>query len=578
MKLNLKLSVFVLVASILTGCASTGMSDSAKEALESGTLTAFSPITHSSDWYKSIIDNASEKEHFDYSILIARSYIKEKNFEKAKIWLDHAKKISFTQLQESKIHIATASLLYEQSQFANALNELQKVNSLLSLSNRECANYYVILANTQKRLGKTEDAYHSYISLNHYLTDTSSNAFKKNQEAIISILLTQSVNKLHELKNNATSQEELGYLDFAINHVSADPSQYAALDAAWLNNYPDHPARTLIDSDTLKSFKPNRNIVANVSGNINQIAVLMPLSGKLANYGDAFRHGIMMAQREQGLSSNIKFYDVNGLDARSVYDQAVNEGAQFIIGPLTKDDVSKIITTGISVPTLAINSFDHVSTDNAFFFSVTPENEGAQAAQKIYYDGKRVPLLIIPDTDKGNRIITGFQQKWFENNEYGKLTIKRYKNKSEVTKAIEEGMEDQSVDAVYICGTALEASLMKTQMQVTYPSDYRDFYITNNSNPGNLKASVTKNMKGMFLGDMAWLLEDSELKNSIKESLDVSNMNTLIFFALGYDSITIVPNMKSMIDNDIPLNGLTGRLTVNKQGKVVIENSWVEIN
>ena len=37
-------------------------------------------------------------------------------------------------------------------------------------------------------------------------------------------------------------------------------------------------------------------------------------------------------------------------------------------------------------------------------------------------------------------------------------------------------------------------------------------------------------------------------------------------------------NMKSMIDNDIPLNGLTGRLTVNKQGKVVIENSWVEIN
>ena len=38
MKLNLKLSVFVLVASILTGCASTGMSDSAKEALESGTV------------------------------------------------------------------------------------------------------------------------------------------------------------------------------------------------------------------------------------------------------------------------------------------------------------------------------------------------------------------------------------------------------------------------------------------------------------------------------------------------------------------------------------------------------------
>ena len=519
MKLNLKLSVFALMFSVLTGCATSNLSDSAKEALESGTLSAFSPITHSSDWYKSIIDNAAEKDHLDYSILIARSYIKERNFEKAKIWLEHAKKISLTQLQESKVHIAYASLMYEQENYTGALSELKKVNSLLSLSNRECANYYVILANTQKRLGNIEEAYHSYVALNHYLTDRSSDAFKKNQEQIISILLSQNLSTLHDLKNKASSQDELGYLDFAINHVSSDPSQYAALDAAWLNRYPDHPARILIDSGTPDKFRSNSNIMANLNGNISQIAVLMP--------------------------SSIKYYDVNGTDAKAVYDQAVNDGAQFIIGPLTKDDVSKIITSGTTVPTLAINSFDYVSSNNAFFFAITPENEGAQAAQKIFNDGKRTPLLMIPDTEKGNRIITGFQQKWFENNEYSKLTIKRFKNKNEVTKAIQ---------------------------------DSRSFYITGNSNPGNLKAPVTKNMKGMYLGDMPWLIEDSELKQTIKESLDTSNMNTLIFFALGYDSITIVPHIKSMVDNNIPVNGLTGRLTVGKNGKVVNESYWVEIN
>ena len=309
--------------------------------------------------------------------------------------------------------------------------------------------------------------------------------------------------------------------------------------------------------------------MANLNGNISQIAVLMPLSGKLAGYGDAFRHGIMMAQREQGLTSSIKYYDVNGTDAKAVYDQAVNDGAQFVIGPLTKDDVSKIITSGITVPTLAINSFDYVSSNNAFFFAITPENEGAQAAQKIFNDGKRTPLLMIPDTEKGNRIITGFQQKWFENNEYSKLTIKRFKNKNEVTKAIQDSFEDSTsnIDAVYICGTAMEASMIKSQIQVNYPSGDRSFYITGNSNPGNLKAPVTKNMKGMYLGDMPWLIEDSELKQTIKESLDTSNMNTLIFFALGYDSITIVP-----------VNGLTGRLTVGRNGKVVNESYWVEIN
>ena len=580
MKLNLKLSVFALMFSVLTGCATSNLSDSAKEALESGTLSAFSPITHSSDWYKSIIDNAAEKDHLDYSILIARSYIKERNFEKAKIWLEHAKKISLTQLQESKVHIAYASLMYEQENYTGALSELKKVNSLLSLSNRECANYYVILANTQKRLGNIEEAYHSYVALNHYLTDRSSDAFKKNQEQIISILLSQNLSTLHDLKNKASSQDELGYLDFAINHVSSDPSQYAALDAAWLNRYPDHPARILIDSGTPDKFRSNSNIMANLNGNISQIAVLMPLSGKLAGYGDAFRHGIMMAQREQGLNSSIKYYDVNGTDAKAVYDQAVNDGAQFVIGPLTKDDVSKIITSGTTVPTLAINSFDYVSSNNAFFFAITPENEGAQAAQKIFNDGKRTPLLMIPDTEKGNRIITGFQQKWFENNEYSKLTIKRFKNKNEVTKAIQDSFEDSTsnIDAVYICGTAMEASMIKSQIQVNYPSGDRSFYITGNSNPGNLKAPVTKNMKGMYLGDMPWLIEDSELKQTIKESLDTSNMNTLIFFALGYDSITIVPHIKSMVDNNIPVNGLTGRLTVGKNGKVVNESYWVEIN
>lgn len=120
--------------------------------------------------------------------------------------------------------------------------------------------------------------------------------------------------------------------------------------------------------------------------------------------------------------------------------------------------------------------------------------------------------------------------------------------------------------------------MIKSQIQVNYPSGDRSFYITGNSNPGNLKAPVTKNMKGMYLGDMPWLIEDSELKQSIKESLDTSNMNTLIFFALGYDSITIVPHIKSMVDNNIPVNGLTGRLTVGRNGKVVNESYWVEIN
>lgn len=563
----------LLSSFIFAGCSSTpNISEDANLALQNGYLTPFSTIDHSSDWYKSIFDNAEPQDQFNYAILVARSYIAEKNFEKAKIWLDYANKNSYTQLQESRVKLATAEFLYAQNKYENVLTTLKKINSLQSFSNRESAHYYVFLANSQKKLGDVNNAYKNYIRLNQFITDKESATFKKNQEAIVSILLSKNVNELRNLKSNAQNEEELGYLDFAINRLSVDASQYAYFDANWLERYPDHPAKVLIDLANINN-NGNQPININMNGDINQIAVIMPLTGKLGSYGDAFRQGIMVAQQEQRLSSNIRFYDVNGKDVLTVYDQAIADGAQFVVGPLTKENVSKVINNGIKVPTLAINSFDYVSVDNAFFFALSPENEGAQAAKKIYEDMKQTPLLIVPETDKGNRIIDGFQREWFHNVNSNPIIIKRFKNRADVTTAITEGLSQGNVDAVYLCGSAMEVSLIKSQMQVSFPGN-RDYYITNNSNPGSLKASVTKNMKGIYIGDMPWLLQDSDLKDTIKESLDISNINILTFFALGYDSITIVPNIKTMAENGIPVNGLTGKLYVNEQGKVNTEVEW----
>ena len=574
MKLIKSLSPLVLATLIATGCTSTGDNYGDNGSYE--TLSAFSAITHPSSWYKDLFDSADATMQQEYAILVARSYIKEQNYDKAEVWLKYAREHAITQLEESKVHLATSYLYYSRQLYQKVLEELKQVHPR-SLSRLESANYYVILANTQSKTGSTMEAYHNYVTLNQYIDDFDTATMSKNQKAIMTLLLDMSDAQLDKILAEGRSELDQGYVEFARNHRNHSGSRLSDLDSEWEDRYPDHPAKLLIGTRLVPSSSGRNPVKFSSDADISHIAVIMPLSGKLASYGDAFRQGIIMAQREKGLTSSIRYYDSNTEDVAAVYNEAVADGAGFVIGPLTKENVGKVLNNGVSVPTLAINSFDNVSADNAYFFALTPENEGAQAAKKIRRDGHYTPLLIVPNTEKGSRIISGFRRQW---DAYSGTTddiiVKRFMNKQDVNHAISEGMSYGSVDAVYLCGSALEVSVIREQMDAEYPGN-RAYYITSNSNPGNLHASVTKKMKGINIGDLPWLVEDYDLKDDISDNLDSSNISVLTFFAMGYDAVSIVPELSSLTGSRRSVEGLTGNITVDPDGKLIAGFQWVTI-
>jgi outer membrane PBP1 activator LpoA protein len=573
MKLLKSLSPLVLATFIATGCMSTGggYDDNPNE-----TLTAFSTITHPSSWYRDLFDKADANMQHEYAILVARSYIKEQNYEKAEVWLKYAREHSLTQLEESKVHLATAYLYYSRQIYQKTLEELKQVHAR-SLSRLESANYYVILANTQNKTGSKLEAYHNYVILNQYIDEYDTETVAKNQKTIMTILLDMSDAQLDKILAEGRNELDAGYVEFARNHKNHAGGNLADLDSQWLEKYPEHPARLLIGTRLVPSSSGRNPVKFSSDADISHIAVIMPLSGKLATYGDAFRQGIMMAQREKGLTSSIRYYDSNTENVAAVYNEAVADGAGFVIGPLTKENVSKVLNNGLMVPTLAINSFDNVSADNAYFFALTPENEGVQAAKKIRRDGHYTPLLIVPNTEKGSRIISGFRRQWESyTGSADDVIVKRFMNKQDVNYAISEGMSYGNVDAVYICGSALEVSVIREQIDADYPGN-RSYYITSNSNPGNLYASVTRKMKGINIGDLPWLVEDYDLKEDISDNLDSSNISVLTFFAMGYDAVSIVPELSSMAGSRRSIDGLTGNITVEPDGKLIAGFQWVTI-
>ena len=91
-----------------------------------------------------------------------------------------------------------------------------------------------------------------------------------------------------------------------------------------------------------------------------KIALLLPQQGKLGKAGRAVRDGFMaayyQAKQQNNQTPQIILYDSHAKDVIKLYEQAVSEGVQLIIGPLDKPKVTQLSQLDqLPVATLAVN-------------------------------------------------------------------------------------------------------------------------------------------------------------------------------------------------------------------------------
>ncbi|TAK78445.1 MAG: penicillin-binding protein activator, partial [Gammaproteobacteria bacterium] len=97
------------------------------------------------------------------------------------------------------------------------------------------------------------------------------------------------------------------------------------------------------------------------------------------------------------------------------YQKALSEGADFVIGPLTKEDVQALNRSGsFSVPTLALNytdiSWGSLPT-NFYEFGLLPEDEVTQMVTRARSSGSHA-IIIAPNTTWGKRLVSAFSNRW----------------------------------------------------------------------------------------------------------------------------------------------------------------------
>lgn len=105
-----------------------------------------------------------------------------------------------------------------------------------------------------------------------------------------------------------------------------------------------------------------------------------------------------------------------------IYEQAIDDGAEFVVGPLHKDSVNQLAShDALPVPVLTLNYSEQRGTaaeeslpENLFQLSLSPEQEARQVAERAWLDGHSRAAIITPSTAWGERVAKAFSTRWLQ--------------------------------------------------------------------------------------------------------------------------------------------------------------------
>lgn len=384
-----------------------------------------------------------------------------------------------------------------------------------------------------------------------------------------------------------------------------NPQQLDIALVIWQERYPRHPAAP----DFIAGLR-ERLAEFSRATQPGQIGVLLPLSGSLAEAGQAIRDGMLAAyvQSPAHATTRLRFYDVGSEDIQGHYQRAVADGAQLIIGPLTKESVATLAgSASLPVPVLALNTLAEDTPAPAQFyqFSLAPEDEATQVAESAWQDGHRGALVLLPEGVWGERILRAFTQHWqtlggtlLEVQHYG-TDQRDYSNTVRELLDIDasqrrhqaltrllgrqpefEPRRRQDADFVFMIGQAQQARLLRPLLRF-HNASLLPVYATSQIYEGGGNASLDHDLDGLRFCDMPWILSSEHpgvaLRAEIGRLWPAQEQRYSRLYALGIDALQVTPYLRGLGDGTFARHpGVTGDLYLDRERRVHRDLQWAE--
>lgn len=311
---------------------------------------------------------------------------------------------------------------------------------------------------------------------------------------------------------------------------------------------------------------------ATTQGYPQQVTLLVPLQGQLADAGQSIRDGFMMAY--QNTPENARPVKVNVVDStdsaqiQTIYNQAVQQGSNFVVGPLAKPQVQAVAqANNTSVPTLALNYLDTDSSGALYQFGLSPLDEARQVAQLAHQSGKQNALIMVPEGEWGKSVADAFQSEWQKQGGTVASTMTLSNTQAVLVKQIKQLAMQQrgQQDVILLAASPTVARQIKPLLKF-YRSGDLPIYATSMIYNGVPKAREDHDLNGITFCDAPWAIAqgpDADVKQKLASTYSANFQSHAKLYGLGVDAYHVMMQFKSMTGSQQTLVGATGTLSFN---------------
>ena len=336
-----------------------------------------------------------------------------------------------------------------------------------------------------------------------------------------------------------------------------------------------------------------------------QVALLLPLTGRLSDAGEALRDGFLAAwyQQDAATRPRVRVYDAAGDPARA-YAQALAEGASFLVGPLGKENVDAVARVADGrLPTLALNYLpDGAPAPPRFYqFALAPEDEARQVAVRLLAEGRTTGVALVPTGDWGTRVLTAFESALLAGggtlaaaqryptttNDYSELLVQvlgfdlsRARHR-EVVAAAGTPLEftprrRAELQFVFVAGQPTQGRLLRAQLRFHYAGDLPMLSLSDIYDPN---PAANQDLDGVVFADSPWMISEdpavAALRDYVTQLWPQGARRRGRLFAMGFDCYRLAGVLDAARGQaPEPLDGMTGRLALDAGGRVHRDLDW----
>lgn len=468
------------------------------------------------------------------------------------------------------------------------LTEPSLFEKTLQANNHLQTNIGLLKAQVLKLKNKNIDAVKLRIFLAPLIEDQT--VYLENHIAIwrlLNALTPDEINRAILDKNEDDFQQWLS-LSKIVQHGNLVLDQQITAIDHWQHIYPMHPA-ALIPPPEIAAIRNATNQLP------ENIAIILPFDSKYRAIAEAIRDGFMNAYYKTQHQPQLSFYSIDESQSFiSIYNEAVEDGADMVIGPLFKNQLEELYQLGtLPVTTIALNKLDQIDKPlNLYEFSLATDDEILSIIELARQENRHNAIVITQEDSRAQKYIDFFSAHWtaLGNTVLNTATVTTTREQSKVIQSLlnieksnqrirelqwligsnfqYEPRRRQDIDMILMLVNSESATSLRPLLAFHYANDI-PIYASSSVYRGYPQPLIDNDLNGIRFTDIPLTLNQRDDVNSKYQTSSLIRM-----YAFGIDAFQLSERLKLMEGiAEIKLYGATGLLTLT-DGKLYRQTSF----